>query len=387
MKKNKTLPKNYQELLHKGDVEELKKVFDKCELTACERGNLKCSALHFYDVPYEFMKWVLDQGYDPNTMSAHSVPLCYNFSDIENLKLLIEYGADVNHKCSWDATPFHYLCDWFSTALKPDVSRKIETFNLFLQNGADINARNKSNETPLLYILRRERVPETDFVKMVEILLEEHAKNKGSSLTEKSAGKNQHPIPDEDWLIAQKEIKRIGESHEFYKMEIIDEDFRNERSANMKRLYEIFDVEPVPERVMVTENSTIKVTSDKWQEQYEELWNMLVPGNGRAEFLQGEAIRLLGKLSYEVLEMGCCNWNTDFAKLPKAFRLIISYGSQLKKEDYDEALSILENIKNIAEDEFAFLSQKTVEWILKNPKPVKLCDFKNDEYTKLNYRR
>lgn len=146
MKKNKTLPKNYQELLHKGDVEELKKVFDKCELTACERGNLKCSALHFYDVPYEFMKWVLDQGYDPNTMNAHRVPLCYNFSDIENLKLLIEYGADVNHKCFWDATPFHYLCDWFSTALKPDVSRKIETFNLFLQNGANINARNKSNE-------------------------------------------------------------------------------------------------------------------------------------------------------------------------------------------------------------------------------------------------
>lgn len=378
MKKNKTLPSNFSDLIELGDVEQLKKVFNKCELTAYVRGYYKDTALHFYGVPYEFMKWMLDRGYDPNTMSTYNVPLRYNLYDIKKVKLLLDYGADINYRCYNNNTPLHYLCDG---------NPPIENLKFFLQNGADINARNNNNETPLLYAIKRRRTPETRFVQMIETMLEEHSKIKKNSLLDKLRKINRHPIPDKDWIVAQKEITRIGKSHEFYKMQIEDENLRNETNVNMKRLYEIFEVEPVPERVMATENSIIKVTSTDWTKQYNELWNLLVPGSGRAEFLQGEAIRLIGKLSYEVLDMGCINWDKDFRKLVKAYKLLISYGNQLDKEDYDDVVSCLEDIKWLGEDQFNFVEEKTVEWILKNPKPVKLTDFKNVDFIKLDYMR
>ena len=378
MKRNRTLPNNYEELLEKGDVEALKKVFDKCELDAYERGYYKCRALHFYSVPYDFMKWILEQGFDPNSESTYDVPLNYCLNDLDKIKLLIEYGADINFKCNFNDTPLHRICDGKGS---------INNLKFLLENGADIDARNDADETPLIYAVKRERVPDTRFVQMVELLLEHHKKTNKFSLMDKMFGRGKHPIPDEDWKTIQKEITRIGQSHEFYKMNIEDESLLKERNANMKRLYEIFDVEPVPEREMMTENSLIKVKSTEWQKQYSELWDLLVPGSGRAKFIQGEAIRLVGKLSYEVLDMGCCNWDEDFCKLPKAFLMLISYGEQLDDEEYENLKSIMKNIKNIDDDDFNYIAEMTVKWILKNPVPVKLSDFKNIEFNRLVYKR
>lgn len=378
MKKNITLPKNYEELLKKNDVEALKKVFDKCELTAYQRNYYKCRALHFYSVPYDFMKWILEQGFDPNCMNTYEVPLNYNLNDLDKIKLLIEYGADINFKCSSNNTPVHRICDG---------NGSIENLKFFLENGADINARNNFNETPLLYAVKRQSFPETRFVQMVELMLEQHRKNMKVSFIGKMLGKGKYPIPDEDWRIIQKEIIRIGKSHEFYKMDIKDENLLKEENDNMKRLYEIFDVEPVPEREMVTENSLIKVKSTEWEKQYSELWNLLVPGSGRAKFIQGEAIRLLGKLSYEVIDMGCCNWDDDFNKLSSAYTILISYGEQLDSEEYKNIKSIMKNIKNFDDDDFDYVAEMTVKWILKNPVPVNLSDFKNEAFIGLEYKR
>ena len=378
MKKNVTLPNNYEELLKSGDVEALKKVFDKCELNAYQRGYFKCRALHFYSVPYDFMKWILEQGFDPNSMSTYDVPLNYCFNDLDKIKLLIEHGADINFKCSSNETPVHSMCDgnW-----------NIENLKFILENGADINARNNSNETPLIYAIKRKDIPDTRFVQMVELLLEHHKKTLKASFMDKILKKEKHPIPDEDWKTIQKEITRIGHSHEFYKVNIKDENLLKEENANMKRLYEIFDVEPVPEREMVTETSLIKVKATEWEKQYSELWDLLVPGCGRAEFIQGEAIRLVGRLSYEVLDMGCCNWDDDFKKLPEAYLLLISYGKKLDDEEYEDIKSIMKNIKKSDDDDFNYIAEMTVKWILKNPVPVKLSDFKNADFISLEYSR
>ncbi len=183
------------------------------------------------------------------------------------------------------------------------------------------------------------------------------------------------------------EILRKGQSHEFYKMNIEDENLLKERNANMKRLYEIFDVEPVPEKEMITENSLIKVKSTEWRKQYSELWDLLVPGAGRAEFVQGEAIRLVGKLSYEVIDMGCCNWDDDFKKLPEAYLLLISYGEKLDDKEYENVKSIMNDIKKLDDDDFNYIAEITVKWILKNPVPVKLSNFKNEKFIGLEYLR
>ena len=62
--------------------------------------------------------------------------------------------------------------------------------------------------------------------------------------------------------------------------------------------------------------SQISVKGEKWQDQYNELWNMLVPGNGKANTIQGEMIRIVGKrLTVEMIasiffllrRLFCCN--------------------------------------------------------------------------------
>lgn len=65
-KKRVTLPKDFGELVKAGDIEKLKAVYEKCELYAhdgrCERN----TALHYSNVPDEFVRWLTEQGLDVN---------------------------------------------------------------------------------------------------------------------------------------------------------------------------------------------------------------------------------------------------------------------------------------------------------------------------------
>ena len=56
----------------------------------------------------------------------------------------------------------------------------------------------------------------------------------------------------------------------------------------------------------------IKVKQGNWQTQYEELRHKLVPGRGKAETLQGEMIRIVGKITYSFLFMDNVLYYTDY---------------------------------------------------------------------------
>ncbi|ALQ41129.1 hypothetical protein RN87_11490 [Fusobacterium hwasookii ChDC F174] len=63
-----------------------------------------------------------------------------------------------------------------------------------------------------------------------------------------------------------------------------------------------FEVELSKKMERHNEKSKIKIKSIGWQNQHSELWEQFVPEIGVAETLQGEVIRLSGKIAYEIID-------------------------------------------------------------------------------------
>ena len=98
---------------------------------------------------------------------------------------------------------------------------------------------------------------------------------------------------------------------------------------------------------------------------------MLVPGSGKAPFVQGEAIRIIGRLSHEILDNGAMNWDADFRAMRDSLAEILSGG----KPADDHVIRQIKNISpNTDEDTFEKMTKAVVGWILANPAPVNLGD-------------
>jgi hypothetical protein len=51
-----------------------------------------------------------------------------------------------------------------------------------------------------------------------------------------------------------------------------------------------------------------------WEKEQTRLWNSLVPASRPAETLQGELIRLAGKLTNQAYRNGNMNWDENYPK-------------------------------------------------------------------------
>jgi hypothetical protein len=116
----------------------------------------------------------------------------------------------------------------------------------------------------------------------------------------------------------------------------------------------------------------ITVTGTVWQEQFNELWDQLVPPGGCAETEQGEAIRLAGKLSREILDNGSINWNSDFCAMADA---LTAYPTSRNSVADSAELSALRDVVRTGsgdKTELYRLTELTVAWVLANPTPIPL---------------
>ena len=82
----------------------------------------------------EIAKYLLDKGSKINESLHHSSI----FEHFEIVKLLIQYGADINAQ-SYRGTPLHCACS----------VGNFEIVKLLIENGADINAKDLDGKTPL----------------------------------------------------------------------------------------------------------------------------------------------------------------------------------------------------------------------------------------------
>ncbi|MGN0474432.1 MAG: ankyrin repeat domain-containing protein [Acutalibacteraceae bacterium] len=339
----KTLVRNFEELITKGKIEQLKAVFKKCELNAYGGYN-KGNAFHF-DIPEELARWLAEQGADINFRDTYGRTPLYHHATMHNadmVKLLIDLGADIHAALQTGETALHAAAMFHS----PEIVR------ILVEAGAEVNAKDIAGDTPLAEGLRC--CNNIDIAAMADI---------AEFLLSHGAEKN-----EEMKLL----VKKIGENFEWFRDRMLL-DLINESEAALDQLYKIFDVPPVPPRKIHDGVSPITVTSQNWQEQREELWDLLVPSYGAASTVQGEVIRISGRLSHEIIDNGGCNWDSDFRKMVKAMKNYLRMGNQLDKSEYDELGKLLHAFSGgNGEDEIERLCELSVEWVLKNPDPIRL---------------
>ncbi len=332
-RKRKTLPDNFYSEARAGNIEEVKKILSQCDKSAHYR------AIQNSNTPPEVIEWLVKEcGIDINDTMAFEEAAQ---DRPEILGLLLSLGADMKQK--QDIT-LRYIARYH----RPKGLREM------IKYGADVHtyvAVIHSQEVDTLtwalamcsthYII--------DTAEMAEILLNESV---------------------EVTPLMKEYVTKIGTDYEF-RRNSLDPQYYNidAMDAALEKMYQLFDVPPVPHRKLYDGSEPITVQSKTWQKRYKELLDMLVPGNGSSAFVQGEVIRITGKLRYEVLHEGCAHWDSEFRKMRDALAEYLSSGKPAKEE-------IITKVKQVARstqpEVFDDIIKASVRWVLQNPDPIPL---------------
>ena len=341
-KKKKTLPANFEELLEAKDLEALKAVFNECELNAYDRYSFKTPALSFYKIPLELMDWLIAQGADINVKDEYDrTPLHYHaqVNDIERVALLLEKGADIEAQDKYKNTPLLF------------AEYHAEVAQLLLEKGANINVKDDKGHNVIectLISARGGYLPKA--LKAIKIYL-----NAGLKPTK----------------YAKERLTIIGEDFEFRRADT-DAEWLEEADAALQELYKLFDVPPVPRRIQHDGKSPIVLAGHTWEERYEQAWILLVPGSGSATTVQGEVVRIAGRVNDELLRNAMGNWNKEYRKMLTAISGYLQQGNALSENELAEVADIQ---KHILEDDGTGtqrLCELATAWVVQNPQPIAL---------------
>ena len=111
-------------------------------------------------------------------------------------------------------------------------------------------------------------------------------------------------------------------------------------------------------------------------EEFQLLWDSLVPSMGKAETAQGEIIRIAGRIQHEFLDNGCINWDDDFRKMLDAFLKYIQLGNGFNKEDLMSAELLVQLLKEngdrgLIDDRLTtVLCSCAMAWVKQNPEAI-----------------
>lgn len=339
--KLKTLPADFKKLIEANDLDALKKVFDICELDARE-GYYKTPALSFRKIPDELVRWLVDQGADINAVDTYqATPLHAQAAALSgNIPLFLERGANIEALNYQDETPLHSAVHYY----------RVQAVRDLIAQGANVQAENKRKETPLAKALKQCRLQDLeDAAEVTKILLDA-----GAAITPEM----------------KKSIQRIGKEFEFIRAGK-QSDHQKEASKALLELYRQFDVEPAAELEKHDGISPIHVKNTAWPAQHQELWEFLVPASGYAQTVQGEVIRITGRISDEILGNGGANWDENYRSMLNALISHLSAGNPLPSDLLQEAAALVRQFQQIAGyEQPSRLSELAVQWVLANPQPM-----------------
>ena len=341
-KKKKTLPANFYELLEAKDLEALKAVFNECELNAYDRHSFKKPTLSFYDIPLELMDWLIAQGADINVKDEYDrTPLYYHaqVNNVEKVALLLEKGADIEAQDKYKNTPLHF------------AEYNAEVAQLFIQKGADIKAKDNMGHNVMERMLARlSNGYLVKAAKAAEVYLKAGLK---------------------PTKFAKEQVTRVGEDFEFHRNNFNPE-YLEETDAALQELYKLFDVPPIPRRIEHDGKSPIVLTGDTWEKRYEQAWELLVPGSGSATTVQGEVVRIAGRVNDELLRNAMGNWDKEYRKMLTAISGYLQQGNPLSESELAEVADIQKHILDDDGSGTQRLCELATTWVVQNPEPIAL---------------
>lgn len=352
MTKKKKLVDDFQEIIDSGDFEAFRNVFVKCEITATNRGKTTCNAFSYRNLTPKHIQFLIDNGLEVNGDCGFGYPpVAFHAANKENLKCLLKNGADID-----------YIAVFYrgSALTKACSALDVEAVKNLLDENASINVSGDIDGKTLLDTT----LAHCDNIYLPKVLaISKMLLNAGALMTDKTSGY----------------VQKIGERFEFYRDDI-SKDIVDELSVALDELYELFGVAPVARRTMHNGISQISVKGKGWQEQYDELWNMLVPGNGKAQTIQGEMIRIVGRVTHEILDNAGINWDDDYREMLYALSGFLNLNKGMETELIEEATCITEHITVSTDKNTLYrLTEIIVRWVLANPEPISLSE--------VNYKR
>lgn len=342
-KRRKTLPKELGQLIKDNNIEEIKKIYKKCQENAYDTFTQN-NILSYRNLTKEMIQWFVEQGCDINYADRwDKTPLHHQAGYYENhVQLYIDLGANINALDYMQQTPLH-------DAAK---AKSFENVKALVEAGADIHAKDRFNHvTPLGAMIQQASV--IDLPRIYDIVL--YLLNKGDCITNEM----------------RKSVTRIGKDYEFHKSNMKMD--TQEREEYLHKFYQLFNVTPVEPRKFYDGVSPIIPKSQRWQDIHAELWDLLVPSEGHASTVQGEVIRINGKVSREILDNGACNWDSDYKQMVRSLFTYFSDGTPLQNDLMEEVKQLVGVIlKGDGDDELNRLAEISVIWILNNQMPIQL---------------
>lgn len=340
--KRKTLPADFSEIVQRGNADEILSVFDTCDINAYSRTEYgKPTALMYPEMPPALIRKLVELGADINHVGDyHRTPLLeHAYYMPENIPLLLELGADLNGcpEGFGAETALHYCAG----------GGRAESVRTLLALGADPDICCGYFHNNAL-----------------ENLAQSAGLGKLCGAAETAELLIQHGMEITDTM--REKIRALGAQFVFYRRTPNPDD---PEEAAMQKLYALFGVEPAARLQVHDSKSPIVLKGDTWQQQYDNLWKALVPPSGHAETVQGEVIRLIGRLAHEILDNGGCNWDADFRNMVQAFAAYLGKGVSADADTLAAAKAIT---RQTDEQTFAALTRHAVEWVAANPEPIPL---------------
>ncbi len=352
MAKKKKLVDNFKEIIDSGDFEAFKSVFEKCEITATNKGKTTCNAFSYQNLTPEHIQFLVDNGLEVNGDCGFGYPaIAFHAANKENLKCLLENGADINYiAVFYRGSALTKAC----STLDAEAVRNLLEANASIEVPGDFDGKTLLDST--LAHCDNIYIPKAlDISKMLI--------NAGAVITDKTTGY----------------VQKIGERFEFFR-DNISKDIVDELSTALDELYKLFGVSPVPRRTLHDGTARISVKGNQWQDQYNELWNMLVPGSGKAQTIQGEMIRIVGRVTHEILDNGGINWDDDYREMIHALNDFLKRNKVLEMELIEEANHLTKHITASTDKKALYrLTEIIVKWVLANAEPLLLGE--------VNYKR
>ena len=101
-------------------------------------------------------------------------------------------------------------------------------------------------------------------------------------------------------------------------------------------------------------------------------WDSLVPSSGSATTVQGEVVRIAGRVNDELLRNAMGNWDKEYRKMLTAISGYLQQGNSLSENELAEVADIQ---KHILEDDGTGtqrLCELATAWVVQNPEPIAL---------------